>query len=455
MNNELIKKLSAIFGDRFSQSIDVIKQHGESKSHYPEVPPDAVVYAETRDEVKQLVDLCREYQTPLIAYGAGTSLEGHFAATQGGICLDLKMMNRILSVNQKDMDAVVQPGLMRSELNEHLKSSGLFFPVGPGADASFGGMSATRASGTNAVRYGTMKENVLALEVVMADGSVIRSGSRARKSSAGYDLTHLFVGSEGTLGVITEITVRLQPKPASTIAAVCSFSTLKGAVDSVIQTIQAGVPIARVELLDDVSMAAVNHYSQTNYSQQPTLFLEFHGAPLAVEEQVKTVEKIAQHNTGGEFKWAVKEDERKKLWQARHDLVYACQALKPNAVFWATDVCVPVSQLTECILETRRDIEQTGIIGPIAGHVGDGNFHVAMVIERGDKEELQRCTQFYERLLKRALKMGGTITGEHGIGDGKRRYMREEHGDAVDVMSSIKKALDPQNIMNPGKILPD
>ncbi|HEX9703562.1 MAG TPA: FAD-linked oxidase C-terminal domain-containing protein, partial [Rhodospirillales bacterium] len=390
---------------------------------------------------------------PVIPFGTGTSLEGHVAALKGGVCIDVSRMKRIVAVNAADMDATVEAGVTRKQLNEHLRDMGLFFPIDPGADASLGGMAATRASGTNAVRYGTMRENVLALSVVLADGRIIRTSRRARKSSAGYDLTRLFIGSEGTLGVIAELTLRLYGIPEAISAAVCPFPDLKSAVETVILTIQSGIPVARIELLDEVQMDAVNRHSNLDYPVQPTLFFEFHGSAAGVIEQVEQVKGIAAEFGAGDFQWATKPEDRSKLWQARHDAYYACLALKPGCKALATDVCVPISRLAECILETRRDIAATGLLAPIVGHVGDGNFHVVVVMDPDDADEMARTKAFNERLVMRAIAMDGTCTGEHGVGYGKIDFLTAEHGEAVSVMRALKTALDPRNIMNPGKIV--
>jgi D-lactate dehydrogenase (cytochrome) len=453
VNDDLIRALRAVVGDRVSTSAAVREQHGKDESYHPPHPPDAVVFAETTREISDVVKICAARGVPVVPFGAGTSLEGHVAALKGGVCIDLSHMNAIVSVNAGDMDVTVEAGVTRKQLNEHLRDLGLFFPIDPGADASLGGMAATRASGTNAVRYGTMRDNVLALTVVLADGRVIRTSRRARKSSAGYDLTRLFVGSEGTLGVIAELTLRLYGIPEAISAAVCPFPDLKSAVETVILTIQSGVPVARIELLDEVQMDAVNRYSKFDYPVQPTLFFEFHGSERGVVEQVEQVKAIAADFGAGDFRWATKPEDRNRLWQARHEAYYACLALRPGAKALATDVCVPISRLAECILETRRDIDDTGLTAPIVGHVGDGNFHVVVVMDLEDAAEVARCKAFNERLVMRALAMDGTCTGEHGIGYGKIDFLTAEHGDAVSVMRAIKMALDPQNIMNPGKIV--
>jgi len=390
---------------------------------------------------------------PVIPFGTGTSLEGHVAALHGGICLDVGQMKDVVRVSTADLDCTVQAGVTRKQLNEHLRDTGLFFPIDPGADASLGGMAATRASGTNAVRYGTMRENVLGLTVVLADGRIIRTGGRARKSAAGYDLTRLFVGSEGTLGVITEVTLRLYGVPEAMAAAVCSFPTLAGAVDTVIQTIQSGVPVARIELLDEVQMDAINRYSKLDYPLQPTLFCEFHGTEAGVAEQSEMVKAIAAENGAADFQWATRPEDRSRLWAARHTAYYAAIALRPGAKGWATDVCVPISRLAECILETKKDIVESRLLAPIVGHVGDGNFHLAFIIDPDDKDEMARAQALNDRMVHRALAMGGTCTGEHGIGYGKMNFLTAEHGEAVSVMRMLKKSLDPDNIMNPGKIV--
>ena len=456
MNKDLDKlfpKLETLLSKRFTTNLSTREVHGSDESYHTPQLPDAVVTVHTTEEVSDVVKLCAQYHCPIIPFGAGTSLEGQVIPIKGGISLNFSEMNKILRVGDEDLDATVQAGVTRRQLNTHLRDTGLFFPVDPGADASFGGMAATRASGTNAVRYGTMRENVLGLTVVMADGKVIKTGGRARKSAAGYDLTKLIIGSEGTLGIITELTLRLYGRPESMAVAVCDFSSLQGAVDTAIQTIQLGIPIARIELLDEVQIDAINKYSKLDYPLKPTLFLEFHGTHAGVEEQASMVGELAEDNGGGQFQWSTKEEEKNKLWRARHDAAYACMALKPDAGMWATDVCVPVSRLAECILETRKDIDETGLIAPIVGHVGDGNFHTVMLIEENNDAHMKTCIAFNERLLKRALDMGGTITGEHGIGFGKLKYLRDEHGAGVDVMASIKQALDPLNILNPGKIV--
>jgi D-lactate dehydrogenase (cytochrome) len=373
-------------------------------------------------------------------------------ASDGGISIDVSRMNQVLEVNAEDLDCRVQAGVTRKQLNHYLRDSGLFFPIDPGADASLGGMAATSASGTNAVRYGTMRENVIGLTVVLADGRIVRTGGRSRKSSAGYDLTRLFVGSEGTLGVITEVALRLYGIPEAISSAVCSFATLEGAVDTVILTIQSGIPVARIELLDDIQMDAVNRYANLDYAVQSTLFFEFHGTEASVREQAEMVGALAAELGGGEFAWASKTEERNKLWQARHDAYYAALALRPGAKGWATDVCVPISRLAECILQTKEDIAASGLLAPIVGHVGDGNFHLVFVVDTDDDKEMAKAEEVNDKMVLRALSMGGTCTGEHGVGTGKLHFLEAEHGDAVGVMRQLKLALDPGNLMNPGKI---
>jgi D-lactate dehydrogenase (cytochrome) len=451
-NDLLLDELRALLGERLSTSASVCEQHGHDESYHPTYPPDAVAFPVSTEEVAEVVKLCANHKRPVIAFGTGTSLEGHVAALHGGISIDVSRMNEIVEVNADDMDCRVQAGVTHKQLNEYLRDTGLFFTMDPGADASLGGMAATRASGTNAVRYGTMRENVLGLTVVLADGRVIHTGGRARKSAAGYDLTRLFVGSEGTLGVITEVRLRLYGIPEAISSAVCSFETLEGAVNAVILTIQSSIPVARIELLDEVQMDAVNRYSGLDYPVSPALFFEFHGTEHAVQEQAEMVGEIASELGGSGFRWATKTEERNKLWKARHDAYYAALALRPGAKGWPTDVCVPISRLAECILETRRDIDDAKLLAPIVGHAGDGNFHLSFIVDPDDKEEMARAAALNERLVMRALSMGGTCTGEHGVGVGKIKFLQAEHGEAVAVMRALKQALDPDNIMNPGKI---
>ncbi len=448
----LISELRELLGERLSTSEAVCRQHGKDESFHEVAAPDAVAFANSSEDVAAIVSACARYKTPVIAYGTGTSLEGHVQALHGGVCIDVSRMNAILQVNAEDLDCRVQPGVTRKQLNHSLRDSGLFFPIDPGADASLGGMAATRASGTNAVRYGTMRENVLGLTVVLADGRVIRTGGRARKSAAGYDLTRLFVGSEGTLGIITEIQLRLYGIPEAISCAVCSFPTLEAAVKTVTQTIQMGIPVARLELLDEFQMDAINRYSDLSYPVQPTLFFEFHGSDNGVREQSELVGEIASELGGGDFQWATRQEDRNKLWQARHDAYYAAMALRPGCRGWATDVCVPISELTGCLLETRKDIDASGLLAPIVSHAGDGNFHLVFLIDTDNPDEMERARAVNDRMVTRALAVGGTCTGEHGVGYGKIELLKAEHGEAVSVMRQIKTALDPDNIMNPGKI---
>jgi D-lactate dehydrogenase (cytochrome) len=449
----LLEELRGLLGDRATASRGVRAHHGKDESYFPFAPPDAVVFPESTEEVRGVVDLCRRRRTPLIPFGVGTSLEGHVLAIRGGVCVDLSRMNKVLAVHEADLDAVVQAGVTRKQLNEHIRHTGLFFPVDPGADATLGGMAATRASGTNAVRYGTMRENVLAMTVVLADGRVITTSRRSRKSAAGYELTRLFVGSEGTLGIITELTVRLYAVPEAISAAICSFPDIAGAVSTVIQTLQAGIPIARSEALCATTMKAINAYSKTGYREQPTLFLEFHGTQGAVEEQARLVQDIARENGGMDFEWTTKPEERNRLWTARHQAYFACLQLRPGSRAVSTDVCVPISRLTECIVETSEDIARASMPIPLFGHVGDGNFHCEILIRPDDEAELEEARRFNERVVNRALAMEGTCTGEHGIGFGKMRSLRKELGEAVDLMASLKRAIDPENLMNPGKVV--
>jgi len=455
LKDPCLQELQKLLGERLSMSNSVREQHGRDESFHASAPPEAVAFVECNEEVAEIVRICVQYQKPIIPFGTGTSLEGHVAALQGGVCLDVSGMNQVLEVNENDLDCRVQAGVTRKQLNQHLRNSGLFFPIDPGADASLGGMTATRASGTNAVRYGTMRENVLGLTVVTADGRIIRTGTRARKSSAGYDLTRLFVGSEGTLGIITEIQLRLYGVPEAISAAVCSFETMEGAVNTTISTIQMGIPVARIELLDEVQVDAINRYADFDYALKPTLFFEFHGTEAWVKEQAEMVKEISTEEGGSDFQWSTREQEKQKLWEARHNAYYAALAMRPGSKGWATDVCVPISRLADCILETRSDIEESGLTVPLVGHVGDGNFHLLFLIDpENEEEELKLYQPLNDRLVERALRMGGTCTGEHGIGSGKIKYMEAEHGESLDLMRQIKQAFDPDNLMNPGKMLP-
>jgi len=451
-SHAVIASLHQLLGDRLSTAALVREKHGKDASWHPCVPPDAVAFAQSTEEVSEIIKLCARHKVPVIPFGSGTGVEGNVVALRGGVSLDLSQMNRILQVSTGDLDATVQAGVTHQQLNEHLRGSGLFFSVDPGANATIGGMAATRASGTNSVRYGTMRENVLSLEVVLPDGCVIRTARRARKSAAGYDLTRLFVGSEGTLGVITEVTVRLYGVPAAISSAVCSFPSVEAAVNVVIKTIQAGVPMARIELADPVQMDAINKYSKLDLPVAPTLWLEFHGTEQGVVEQAKMVQAIASEHGGADFSWTTKPEDRDKLWRARHDVAYAVKALREGGQLWVTDVCVPISRLTECITETQKDLAASFLPAPIVGHAGDGNFHVCFVLNPSDPKEMAEAERLNERVVHRALSLDGTCTGEHGIGCGKIDFLIAEHGDAMSVMHAIKKAIDPDNIMNPGKI---
>jgi D-lactate dehydrogenase (cytochrome) len=448
----LLASLAARFGNRFSTGAAIREQHAHTLTWIRCEPPDAVLFAETTDEVVEVVKLCGEARVPVIPFGAGTSLEGHVNAPFGGISLDLSRLNRILAVHEEDLDCVVEPGVARQALNAHLRDLGLFFPIDPAADASLGGMAATRASGTNAVRYGTMRDNVLSLQAVLADGTVLRTGQRARKSASGYDLTRLLVGSEGTLGIITELTLKLAGIPETILSAVCPFATVEGACNATIAAIQMGLPLARIELADAVQIKACNAYSCLALTEQPTLFLEFHGSEAATREQVETFAEIAREHGGGELDWAERQEERTKLWQARHDAYWAARGLRPGAEVVTTDVCVPISALAACVSETRADVDRTGLLAPIVGHIGDGNFHVMPLLDSASATERRAVQGFLDRLIERALRMDGTCSGEHGVGQGKIRYLAQEHGQGVEVMVAIKKALDPFNILNPGKI---
>ena len=440
-------------GERLSTGQAVRDQHSHTTTWIATQAPDAVAFVESTEEVSAIVQLCATYGVPVIPFGTGTSLEGHVNAPAGGISIDLRGMNKILEVHSEDLDCVVQPGVTRSELNTYLRDQGLFFPIDPGADASLGGMASTRASGTNAVRYGTMKDNILSLEAVMPDGEIIRTASRARKSSAGYDLTRLLIGSEGTLGIITELTLKLQGIPEAMSSANCSFPTVQAACEAVIATIQMGIPVARIELLDALQVKAVNTYSKLTLPEAPLLLLEFHGSEASVAEQAETFGMIAEETGGTGFAWTTKPEDRTKLWQARHDAYWASLGLRPGAKGISTDVCVPISRLAECVTATKSKIDEMGFIAPIVGHVGDGNFHTLLLVDMDDTEEVARAEHFVGWLNDLAISMDGTCTGEHGIGQGKKPYLRKELGNAVDVMSQVKAALDPQGIMNPGKIL--
>ncbi len=450
---DLFDALRALLGERATASNAIRAHHGKDESYFPDAAPDAVVFPESTAEVASIVELCRRHRTPLIPFGAGSSLEGHVLAIRGGVCVDMTRMNKVLAVHVEDLDCVVQAGVTRKQLNEEIRHTGLFFPVDPGADATLGGMASTRASGTNAVRYGTMRENVLSLEVVLADGRVTRTSRRSRKSAAGYDLTRLFVGSEGTLGIITEVAVRLYPIPEATSAAVCSFPDIGSAVSTVIEALQSGIPVARSEALCATTMRAINAFSKTGYPEQPTLFLEFNGTKASVEEQARAVQAIAREHGGRDFQWATQPEERSRLWSARHQAYFACMQLRPGTRAVSSDVCVPISRLAECIVETSRDIEKASMPVALFGHVGDGNFHLLIPVRPDDAGDLAEARGINERVVNRALAMEGTCTGEHGIGMGKMGSLKKELGEAVDLMRTLKRAFDPEGLMNPGKIV--
>jgi D-lactate dehydrogenase (cytochrome) len=452
-DQSVVTELKALLGERVTTSASVREHHGKDESYFPYALPDAVVYPHSTEEVRDVVNICRRHRVPMIPFGVGTSLEGHVLAIEGGVTIDLSQMNSVLAVHEEDLDAVVQAGVTRKQLNEYIKHTGLFFPIDPGADATIGGMASTRASGTNAVRYGTMRENVISLTVVLADGRIIKTARRAKKSSAGYDLTRLFVGAEGTLGIITEVTVRLYPVQEAMSAAVCAFDSIDGCTKTVIQTIQAGVPVARCEIVCERSIDAINKYKKTNYRVAPTLFFEFHGTQASVVEQAETVQEIARENGGMDFQWATKPEERNVLWEGRHHAYFACLQTRPGARALSTDVCVPISRLAECVHETMEDVKSYVVPVPMVGHVGDGNFHLIFLIDPDKPEELELAKTLNKRLVRRALAMEGTCTGEHGVGMGKQGSMAEELGEAVDLMRDIKRTFDPENLMNPGKVV--
>jgi len=448
-----IATLAARYGNRLATSQALREQHGHTTTWIENQPPDAVVFPQSAEEVQEIVQLCAAHRVPVIGFGQGTSLEGQVNAPRGGICLDFRDMNRVLAVHAEDLDCVIEPGITRKQLNENLRDTGLFFPIDPGADASLGGMAATRASGTNAVRYGTMKDNVLALKAVLANGELISTAHRAKKSAAGYDLTRLIVGSEGTLGIITELTLRLCGIPEAIASGICPFPSVEAACNATILTIQSGIPVARIELLDEMQVKACKAYSKLTLPEMPLLFLEFHGSEASVAEQSQRFGEIAAELGGGPFEWATKAEDRSRLWQARHDAYWAVMGLRPGVRALSTDVCVPISRLAECVTQSQRDLKESRLVAPIVGHVGDGNFHMLLLIDHNDAGEVDRAKAFLERLVDRALAMDGTCTGEHGIGQGKMQYMAAEHGEpALDVMRAIKRALDPLDIMNPGKI---
>ena len=447
-----VKKLKEEFGQQFSNTQSILEQHTHTMTIHESELPDGVVFVETKNDVQKVVNICKEYKCPIIPFGVGSSFEGHLNAPYGGISIDMNNMNKILKVYKDDLLVVVQPGVTREQLNTYLRDTGLFFPIDPGANASIGGMTATRASGTNAVRYGTMKDNVIALEVVTPDGQIIKTANKARKSSAGYDLTRLMVGSEGTLGITTEITLKLYGIPEVIAGGRVSFPTVKDATDAVIMTIQAGIPVARIEFMDTAQVKAVNNYSKTNLPEAPLLLVEFHGSQSSVDEQSELFGEISSDFGGKDFEWTSNNEDRNKLWKARHDAYWSCRAVRPEAELYSTDVCVPISKLSDCITETIEDMEQNELIGPIVSHAGDGNFHVALLIDKNSKTELDKLDDFLIRISERAIRMDGTCTGEHGVGQGKRKYMLKELGNAVNVMKSVKEAFDPHKIMNPGKL---
>ncbi|MEM1396067.1 MAG: FAD-linked oxidase C-terminal domain-containing protein [Pseudomonadota bacterium] len=456
MKDNLLNALAAVFGHRLTTNRVIREQHGRDESSHQMRPPDAVCFPETNEEVAAAVSLCAESDCPIVPFGTGTNVEGQVVAVRGGLCIDVSRMNSILRVSPEDLDCTVQAGVTRNQLNEELRATGLFFPIDPGADASLGGMTATRASGTNAVRYGTMRENVMGAKVVLADGRILDAGGRARKSAAGYDLAHLIVGSEGTLGVITEVTLRLHPIPEAISAARVCLDSVDDAANAVIATLQSAIPVARIELIDALQMAAINAYSKTTYAEQPTLFVEFHGSPSSVEEQARAFCEICRDFGASDFAWTANTEERSKMWKARHDAAYAANAFRAGARSVASDVCVPISRLAECIAETRADAEASCSFPTMTvGHVGDGNFHFVFILDTEDPDEVRQMNDTHERLIERALRMGGTCTGEHGVGLGKQKYMESEFGVVgLQAMHAVKAALDPKGIMNPGKKLP-
>ena len=449
-----IAELTAAFGNRVVTSQAVREQHANTVTWIENQPPDAVVFPQSTEDVQDIVRICAAHRVPVIAFGTGTSLEGHVNAPFGGVSIDVRDLNQVLAVHPEDLDCVIQPGITRKALNQYLHDQGVFFPVDPGADASLGGMAATRCSGTNAVRYGTMKDNVLSLKVVMANGELMTTARRAKKSSAGYDLTRLIVGSEGTLGVITELTLKLAGIPEAISGGICPFPSVEACCNAAILTIQSGIPVARIELLDALQVKAVNLYSKLALRETPMLFLEFHGTEGSVAEQSERFGEIAEELDGGPFEWTIRPEERTKMWEARHNAAFACSTLRPGARIVATDVCVPISRLAECVTETQRDVAESKLLAPIVGHVGDGNFHLTLLIDMDNQDEIKVAKQFNERLVERALAMDGTCTGEHGVGQGKMKYLLTEHGaPALEAMRAIKRALDPLDIMNPGKIV--
>jgi D-lactate dehydrogenase (cytochrome) len=449
----VIGVLKQRFGERLQTSQSLLEQHSHTTTYLPSQLPDAVVFPHSTTEVQEIVQTCAKYKVPIIPYGTGTSLEGGVNAPEGGISVDLQQMDKIVAVHNEDLDCVVQPGVTREALNVHLRDTGLFFPIDPGANASLGGMAATRASGTNAVRYGTMRENVINITAVLPDGRIIKTANRAKKSAAGYDMTRLFVGAEGTLGIITELTVKLYGIPEAISAAICRFPTVEDACNTTILAMQTGIPMARIELLDALAIKACNNYSDLGFEEVPTLFIEFHGSEAGVREQTEMFGEIAKDFGGSDFDWVTATEDRNRLWKARHNFAFAVQTLRPGKQIIATDACVPISRLADCLGETLKDIEEVGLIAPIVGHVGDGNIHVTPLVDVNDPEEVKSIEAFLDRLNKRAISMDGTCTGEHGIGQGKRRYLEQELGETADLMIAIKKSFDPDNIMNPGKVV--
>ena len=449
---ECISKIKDKFGQQFSDSKSIREQHSHTMTIHESELPDGVLFASNKNDVSDAVKICNDFRCPIIPFGVGSSFEGHVNAPFGGLSIDLNNMNEILNVYQDDLLVTVQPGVTREQLNTHLRDTGLFFPIDPGANASIGGMSSTRASGTNAVRYGTMKDNVVSIEAVMPNGEIIKTSNKAKKSSAGYDLTRLLVGSEGTLGIITEITLKLYGIPEVIAGGRVSFTSIKDAADTVITTIQSGIPVARIELLDAIQVKACNLYSKLSLPEEPLLLLEFHGSKKSVDEQSELFGEIALEFGGNNYEWTSNNEERNKLWKARHDAYWAARSYMPGTEMYSTDVCVPISRLSECIVETVKDLNDNDLIGPIASHAGDGNFHVAVMLDTNNENEVSKLGPFLDRLSDRAIKMDGTCTGEHGIGQGKRKYMYNELGNSVDVMEAIKKSFDPNLIMNPGKL---
>ena len=449
---ECISKIKDKFGQQFSDSKSIREQHSHTMTIHESELPDGVLFASNKNDVSDAVKICNDFRCPIIPFGVGSSFEGHVNAPFGGLSIDLNNMNEILNVYQDDLLVTVQPGVTREQLNTHLRDTGLFFPIDPGANASIGGMSSTRASGTNAVRYGTMKDNVVSIEAVMPNGEIIKTSNKAKKSSAGYDLTRLLVGSEGTLGIITEITLKLYGIPEVIAGGRVSFTSIKDAADTVITTIQSGIPVARIELLDAIQVKACNLYSKLSLPEEPLLLLEFHGSKKSVDYQSEIFGEIALEFGGNNYEWTSNNEERNKLWKARHDAYWAARSYMPGTEMYSTDVCVPISRLSECIVETVKDLNDNDLIGPIASHAGDGNFHVAVMLDTNNENEVSKLGPFLDRLSDRAIKMDGTCTGEHGIGQGKRKYMYNELGNSVDVMEAIKKSFDPNLIMNPGKL---